>query len=46
MKSILLNSDTAHLDLDHQSVLVLSDSAVFGKVCTAIRIMADLLNGP
>ena len=36
-ENILLNSDTSHLDLDHQSVFVSSDSAVFDKVSTAIR---------
>ena len=47
MKIILLNSDMSHPDLDHQSdCLFFSDSAVFDKVSTAIRIMVDMLNGP
>ena len=38
MKNILLNSDTSHLDLDHQiRLFVFSDSAVIDKVSAAIR---------
>ena len=36
-ENILLNSDSSHLDLHHQSdCLCFSDSAVFDKVSTAI----------
>ena len=48
MKNILLYSDMSHLDQDHQSdcFVFFSDSAVFHKVSTAIRITADMLKGP
>ena len=37
-ENILVNSDTSHLGLDHQSdCLFFSDSAVFDNVSTAIR---------
>ena len=45
-KNILLNSDTSHIDLDHQiRLFVFSDSAVFDYLLQ-LEIMADMLNGP
>ena len=46
-KNILLNSDTSHLDLDHQSVWLFSQIPLYLiKYLLQLEIMTDMLNGP
>ena len=47
MKNILLNSDTSHLDLDHQSDCLFSHIRLYLiKYLLQLEITADMLNGP
>ena len=41
-KNILLNSDTSHLNLDHQSDCFF----LWFRFILRLEIMADMLNGP
>ena len=46
-KRILLNSDTSHLDLDHQSDWLFSQIPLYLiKYLLQLEIMVDMLNGP
>ena len=46
-KNILLNSDTSHLHLDHQSVWLFSQIPLYLiKYLLQLEIMTDMLNGP
>ena len=47
MENILLNSDTPHLDLDHQSDCLFSQIQLYLiKYLLQLEITADMLNGP
>ena len=47
MKNILLNSDTSHINLDHQSDCLFSQIWLYLiKYLLQLEIMADMLNGP